>query len=1309
MAVLPPPSACFGAPDGIAFDAQDNLYIADAAFNAVRKITASGIISTVAGTGTAGFSGDGGLATSAALSSPNGVAADTQGNLYIADSFNKRVRKVSATGIITTVVGGGGSGSYTATEPASQVRLNFPVAVTVDAEGSLYISDFGSKVVRKVTTDGVIRTLAGKYSYYVPIDGGAATLSGMNPHGIAVNAKGDVYIADADDSSSNQGGSGNNRIRKVGADGIIATVVGNGTRGFFGDGGLATAATISSPTTIAFDAQGNLYFSDQNNDRVRKVTPFLPGVGLADIAIPAADGSELYVFNASGRHLRTLNAFTGAMQYSFNYDANGYLIQITDGDGNMTRIERDGVGIVGAIVAADGQRTTLSLDSNGYLKSIKSAANESTQMEYDAGGLLVKFTNPRSFSSTMTYNTGGRLIQDKNAGGGSWDLVRTNAHGNRYQVNMTTALGRTTRFDTEVLSVGDVRRIVTQADASLSSLVQKADGTVISTAADGTVATTNIGSDSRFGMQVPIASTNVIKFPSGLTSRITNTRTATLNNPQDLQSLISSVNTTVINDKEFKTTYDANLKQLTVLSPLNRKNIATIDSQGRLTKMETAGFSPHNYSYDTRGRLQSVSQGSGADLRESSYTYNAAGLPATFTDALQRTTAYSYDEVGRIKTVTLPGQLPISVDYDANGNPILVTPPGRPQHGFGYNNNDLADTYTPPATGIALTSTKFTYNLDKQPLSVTRPDGLTLNYLYDDFGRLRSKIAPTGSTIYAYEPSTARLASITAPGEIVLDYSYDGALPTEVHLNGPVVGTLNIGYDNFLRTSVIGVNGDSISYQYDDDGMLSNAGALNLVRDTATGALKGSNLGQIGTSQTYDSYAQLHSFTAKYGSVVIFDEAYALDKIGRMAEKTVTIAGNSNIYKYAYDPAGRLANVTKDGSTIGTFTYDDNGNRVLAYGISAVYDAQDRLTNLGDAIYSYSDNGELKAITAGDQITGFDYDVFGNLQRIDLPDGTKVNYLVDGLNRRIGKKVNGNLVQGFLYQDLLKVAAELDGNGNIVSRFVYGGKPNVPEYLVRNGITYRIITDQLGSVRMVVNSVSGQLVQRIDYDEWGNVQMDTNPGFQPFGFAGGLYDRDSGLVRFGRRDYDPRIGRWTVKDPIGFGGGSTSLYAYVGSNPLNAIDPFGLASLNLFNPYATGKDHDVINYAGANKWNIPGAYTVAGHGNPGNMEDGRNGGHDPLWPADLAKIIENDKENWFGQTIVLGACNTGNSWPSGFQNKNWIPFGQSLANLLGVRVIAPNGFSWYSPTGGMIGSAGPDKGPAKGTTGNWTTFLPQNK
>ncbi len=112
--------------------------------------------------------------------------------------------------------------------------------------------------------------------------------------------------------------------------------------------------------------------------------------------------------------------------------------------------------------------------------------------------------------------------------------------------------------------------------------------------------------------------------------------------------------------------------------------------------------------------------------------------------------------------------------------------------------------------------------------------------------------------------------------------------------------------------------------------------------------------------------------------------------------------------------------------------------------------------------------------------------------------------------------------------------------------------------MIKGGISYRIVTDQLGSVRLVVDSASGAVVQRIDYDEWGNVQSDSNPGFQPFGFAGGIYDRHTKLTRFGARDYDAQVGRWTAKDPIGFKGGSTGLYTYVEENPVSYTDPEGL-------------------------------------------------------------------------------------------------------------------------------------------------------
>jgi len=156
--------------------------------------------------------------------------------------------------------------------------------------------------------------------------------------------------------------------------------------------------------------------------------------------------------------------------------------------------------------------------------------------------------------------------------------------------------------------------------------------------------------------------------------------------------------------------------------------------------------------------------------------------------------------------------------------------------------------------------------------------------------------------------------------------------------------------------------------------------------------------------------------------------------------------------------------------------------------------------------------------------------VLGNLRRVELPGGTVIDYLIDGNDRRIGKKVNGTLAQGFLYQDGLRIVAELDGSNQVVSRFVYADKGNVPAYLVKGGNTYRIVSDHLGSPRLVVNAADGTVVQRMDYDEWGRAVLDTNPGFQPFGFAGGLHDRDTGLVRFGARDYDPETGRWTAKD-----------------------------------------------------------------------------------------------------------------------------------------------------------------------------------
>ncbi len=165
--------------------------------------------------------------------------------------------------------------------------------------------------------------------------------------------------------------------------------------------------------------------------------------------------------------------------------------------------------------------------------------------------------------------------------------------------------------------------------------------------------------------------------------------------------------------------------------------------------------------------------------------------------------------------------------------------------------------------------------------------------------------------------------------------------------------------------------------------------------------------------------------------------------------------------------------------------------------------------------------------------------------------------MIDAAGRRIGKKVGGVLTDGFLYQDALNPVAELDGSGAVVATFAYASKPNVPDTMAKGGVTYRIVSDPQGSVRLVVNTADGTVAQRLDYGPFGRVMLDTNPGFQPFAFAGGLYDPQTHLLRFGARDYDPETGRWTSKDPIGFGGGDSNLYGYVVNDPVNFVDPDG--------------------------------------------------------------------------------------------------------------------------------------------------------
>jgi len=258
----PATSASLGYLAGVQVDAGGNLYIADTSYHRIRKVDTSGIITTVAGNGTWGYSGDGGLATNASLWGPHGVAVDTGGNLYIADLVNHRIRKVDTSGIITTVAGNGTYGYSGDGGPATNASLWWPSGIAVDANGSLYIADIGNHRIRKVDTSGIITTVAGNGNSVYSGDGGPATNASLrDPADVAVDASGNLYIADRD----------NQRIRKVDTLGIITTMAGNGTYGYSGDGGPATSASLWLPPDVAVDASGNLYIADSDSQRIRKV------------------------------------------------------------------------------------------------------------------------------------------------------------------------------------------------------------------------------------------------------------------------------------------------------------------------------------------------------------------------------------------------------------------------------------------------------------------------------------------------------------------------------------------------------------------------------------------------------------------------------------------------------------------------------------------------------------------------------------------------------------------------------------------------------------------------------------------------------------------------------------------------------------------------------------------------------------------------------------------------------------------------------------------------------------------------------
>jgi RHS repeat-associated protein len=833
-----------------------------------------------------------------------------------------------------------------------------------------------------------------------------------------------------------------------------------------------------------------------------------------------------------------------------------------------THIVRDARGLARAIVGPYGQRTALFYDENDQLERIEDPLQRQVSLGYDEAGRLTSMRDARDGLHRYEYDQRGRLTRDIGPTGYTQTLAPAEgpdgAFGTR-SVSVTSSRNRSTGYEVQQLGAHDTLRVMRLASGLTGTVRKRAARTEV-TAPDGTRADFSLASDPRWHTQVPWAREARVHTPEGRVFVSTSERAVSFNDPAHPGRVTSFEQRDTVGSRTSTVRYDAAARTITSQSPGDKQRTVTLDELGRVLRIERPGLAPVAYEYDPDGRIASITRGVGTGTRVTWFHYDAHGNLARRIDPLERTHHVESDVIGRTRVLTGPDDARIELDYDAHDNLTRVTPPGRSAHQLRYTGADQAERYLPPSVPGVDAEVAFRYDADLAPEIADGPGDQRVTFHHDQAGRIESIALARGAHVHEYDASTGHLAHLSSPDAVGLHYGRDGPLLRDTRLATPGAADAVVAYDydSAFRLWKLTVQGEPpIEHGYDADDHLIQAGPLTIVRDPQTGLPDITRTGAIETDLDVSQFAEPARFSATVAGQPLYQATYERDALGRITQLTEIIAGQPRSITYDYDDADRLAYVEEHGQPARELLYDPNGNlvEIREAGIlvlTATHDAQDRLVTHGRFALTHSDSGHLasKLDTLTGESTTYRYDEFGNLLGADLADGRSIQYLVDGIDRRVAKLINGELQWLFVHAGGLPVA-RLYPDGTVESIYVYGALAHVPDLVIKAGRTYRIVHGHLGSPRLVVDVETGEVAQRLDYDVHGRVLVDTNPDFQPFAFAGGLHDLDTGLVRFGARDYDPDLARWTAKDPSGFAGGDTNLYAHAYGDPVNFVDPNG--------------------------------------------------------------------------------------------------------------------------------------------------------
>lgn len=899
-----------------------------------------------------------------------------------------------------------------------------------------------------------------------------------------------------------------------------------------------------------------------------------------NVLIVSGDGQEVYIFSPDGKHLETRTGLMGVLKYSFGYDGNSRLTSITDAYSNLTIISRNGSGQMTSIIAPYGQTTTVAINGQGLVSSITNPNSEVYAMTYKVisqtpptpdiyTSLLETFTKPGTQVSTFTYDGNGRLTKDLGNGGNFWQLIASGGGNLTKQSNLSRSTSYTTGYD----SSGHYGRTQVESYGMSTASTEYSNGSYsTSNAIEGYGS--SVTDDERFGTIFKRLS-NASTTYAGVTNTTYFSQSISYSSgvtPDPFN--YSSITKVSSNGGDITEVFTAATKEKLTTTDEGATRKVVYNNNERPVSIQVGSDIATTISYDTNGRISGTIQGSN---NQKTYTYNTAGLLQSVTNALSEVTSYTYDLAGRMTSVTLPDTRVVQYSYDANGNLTSVTPPSKPAHAFVFNVFELLSQYQPPTlSGVSIVNTQYAYNMDKQLTQITRPTGATIGYSYSSTTGLLSSVALAGGTnSYTYYSNTDLVSTIDSADGIRSNYTYYGRNVDEeeqrkVSTNA-LVGKVNRTFDWKHRQNSIYVQGNSSSpalttwTTYDNDGKPTQIGSMALTYSYPSGRLSTTTLNKISDSRTYDTYGNLSGYSAYYNptgspSVLLYSYTLTRDTLHRITSKTETIGGVTDVYDYTYDSVGRVSTVLKNSAAYSSYTYDSNSNRVSGVtngaSFTSTFDNQDRQLTYGAVTLSYNANGDRIQRVSPTSTIDYTWDALGNLKSVTA-GGVTSSYAYDGKNRFVARSTSGTVGYRYIYEDDYRILGRTTDAGVMNQAYQYGTRVNTPDAFY-NGSWYRVISDHLGSVRLVVRASDGVIGQRMDYNDLGRVTYDSAPGFQAYGFAGGIYLPTEVLVKFGARMYDPILGRWLTKDPILFQGGDTNLYGYVANDPVNFTDSTGL-------------------------------------------------------------------------------------------------------------------------------------------------------